>query len=158
MAKSPNTEKRWTFDRTLLQWTRKSNGKIEYRPKSDFSGRESDTSLINIFRQWKWLLTNKPSTHPDRSKNGIIKRIPALYLFDAKEDGVQKTRRHVDGKVRAMWTYVIEHSEGLDTKALERLKSDHNPKWKDPSKVKSRAAKKKAERAIEGITKLEIMA
>lgn len=157
MAKASTTKKRWTFDRTLLQWTRKIDGKIEYRPQSDFSGRESDTSLINIFRQWKWLLTNKASTHPDRSKNGLIKRIPALYRFDAKEDGIQKTRRHVDGKVRSMWTYVIENAEGSDARALESWKADHNPKWKDPSKVKSRAAKKKAERAIEGITKLTIM-
>mgnify|MGYP005813717071 CR=1 FL=1 len=126
------TRTRWTWNTIDLQWQRKQNKKVLVRSAGDFTSREADISDRNIMKQYKWILDQDYGADSHlRSKNTLVKRIPAL-----SKDTARKTRNSVDGRLRSIFKKIatviashpdanIEMPEKLDWyRPAQKKKSD----------------------------------
>jgi hypothetical protein len=148
MAKQKKSERvRWTWGAEVLRWYRKPEeghhkDDIIFREKDDFTKREKDTSDYNILKQWKWILKNETSKK-GRSKNTIVKRIPALWTSDNV-----KTKNSLDGRLRALKTLLLQVAE--EAGKTEKDLPEDLSWWRAKSKkAKSQTDKQKKRKRLQ---------
>jgi hypothetical protein len=135
MAKDEKRE-RWTFDYHNLRWYRDdSNNRRIYQ--DSWEGRQADTSTVNIFKQYQWILENcEGDKH--LSKNTIVKRIPALW-----NETTKKTRNSLDGRLRSILGKVRELEKEHKVPAKDR--TEDLTWWKPQSEKVLKKKEKKSE-------------
>lgn len=129
---------RWTWDQSLLIWLRRDADKnLIFREHEDFTNREKDISDRNVLKQYMWIIENTPESK-HRNKNTLVKRIPMLFMGDAK-----KTRNSVDGRLRQLFQKleVIIEKSGDKSKELPPKLTWYDP----PSSPRGRRKSRKSE-------------
>ena len=132
------TQVRWTWDASMLIWIRRDEGKnLLFRHHDDFSNREKDVSDRNILKQYMWIVENTTESK-HRNKNTLVKRIPMLFMGDAK-----KTRNSVDGRLRQLFQKL---EAGIKDKGDKSKKLPPKLSWYDPpSSPRGRRKNRKSE-------------
>ena len=143
MAEKTNQKNiRWTWNTGELRWERTKNEKAIIKKEQDFTSREGDTSDRNIMKQYKWILDQGYDLDsPLRTKNTLVKRIPALG-----KDTALKTRNSVDGRLRSIFKKI---EDVIKDNPKANITMPAKLEWFRPSKSqKNDTAKKKLKNDI----------